>query len=182
MNCPVCKTSDLSAIELEEDLPVHVCADCDGHWISGRGYHDWLQRRGETLPERAYEGPEITVGDTQQAKICPECSRILLRYNVGRGTGFAIDHCGACNGVWLDRGEWDALKGRNLHDEVNRIFTAPWQSQARREERRQNLDHIYARRFGDDYDEIKRVRQWLESHPERDRLLAFLTDSDPYAT
>jgi Zn-finger nucleic acid-binding protein len=133
------------------------------------------------LPEKPYDGPEIEISDTQLAKVCPECSCLMLRYRVGRGTTFAIDHCGACSGVWLDRGEWDSLKGRNLHDEINAILTIPWQTQARREERRRNLDKIYAKQFGDSYGEVQRVRAWLDAQPNRDRVLAFLMDRDPYS-
>jgi Zn-finger nucleic acid-binding protein len=181
MKCPSCKTTDLTAADLESGLTAHVCESCQGHWISGRGYHDWLDRHGATLAEKTYDGPDIVIADTQNAKLCPECARILLRYKVGRGTDFTLEHCGACNGVWLDRGEWDALKVRNLHDEINAILTVPWQTRARLEERRRNLDQIYAARFGADYDELKRIRTWVDGHPERDRVLAFLTDPDPYS-
>jgi Zn-finger nucleic acid-binding protein len=34
---------------------------------------------------------------------------------------FAIEHCGQCEGVWLDKDEWTALKGRSLHDDLQRI-------------------------------------------------------------
>ena len=72
--------------------PTSRCPACEGHWISGRAYFDWLDSHGDALPERTYEGPEILIADTQLAKLCPECSRILLRYVVGHGTDFAIDH------------------------------------------------------------------------------------------
>src|SRR5262245_23258901 len=181
MNCPVCKSNDLVAVELDTGLAAGRCPTCAGHWISGRAYFEWLDRHGETLPERTYEGPEIVIADTQQAKLCPECSRIMLRYAVGHGTDFAIDHCSACNGVWFDRGEWEALERRNLHDEVNAILTVPWQTAAHREERRRHLEEIYERRFGEDYEEMKRIRRWLDTHPKRDSILAFLSDTDPYS-
>jgi len=168
-------------VELDTGLVAGRCPTCEGHWISGPAYFEWLDRHGETLPERTYEGPEIVIADTQQAKLCPECSRIMLRYVVGHGTNFAIDHCGACNGAWFDRGEWEALEGRNLHDEVNAILSVPWQTAAHREERRRHLDEIYERRFGEDYDEMKRIRRWLDEHPQRDFILAFLSDTDPYS-
>jgi len=77
-------------------------------------------------------------------------------------------------------GEWDVLKGRNLHDEAHLVFTAPWQDAVRREESRVRLDALYRQRFGADYDEIKRIREWLRHHPDRDHVVAFLTDPEPY--
>jgi Zn-finger nucleic acid-binding protein len=104
----------------------------------------------------------------------------MLRYKVGHGTGIALDQCAACNGMWFDRGEWDLLKGRNLYDEVHLVFTAPWQSAVRKEESRTRLDAIYRQRFGSDYDEVRRIREWIYGHPERDHIIAFLTDPEPY--
>ena len=44
-----------------------------------------------------------------------------------------------------------------------------------------HLEKIYERHFGQDYPEIKRIRQWLEKHPERDRIVAFFNDPDPFS-
>ena len=181
MNCPVCKTHELSISDLESGLAGELCEGCAGYWLSGRAYQSWLRAKGEILPEKPYDGPDLVIADTQTAKICPECRRIMLRYTVGHGTGFGLDQCGACFGVWLDKGEWEALKGRNLHDEINRVFTLSWLSEARKEERRSHLERIYARHFGGDYGEVKRIREWIDAHPERDRILAFLSDPDPFA-
>ena len=61
------------------------------------------------------------------------------------------------------------------------IFTKPWQTEVRKEERRKHLEKIYERHFGGDYSEIKRIRQWLDTHPERGRIVAFLNDVDPFS-
>lgn len=180
MNCPVCKTEKLGHTTLDEQVPAYECRECRGHWISSREYWQWLEQHGPTLPEQPGGGPEIVVLDSKQVKVCPECRRLMLRYQVGHGTGIGLDQCSACNGIWFDRGEWDLLKSRNLHDEVHMVFTAPWQTAVRRDESRERLDGIYRQRFGDDYDEVKRIRAWIDGHPEREKIVAFLTDPDPY--
>ncbi len=82
--------------------------------------------------------------------------------------------------MWFDRNEWEVLKSRNLHDDVHTIFTAFWQSGVRKEEMRKNLDYMYLTKFGEeDYAEIKRVRAWLDEHPRRTELLAYLNDRNP---
>ena len=180
MNCPVCKSHELKSVELDSKLSAFACDTCGGNWINSSRYWDWLKEHGPNLPEKSVEGETINVSDHQQAKLCPECRRIMLRYKIGHGLGFSVDQCAGCNGVWLDSKEWDALKSRNLHDDINLIFTEPWQSAARKEEAHQHLDAIYAKQFKQDYDELKRIKRWLDNHPERERIIAFLNDADPY--
>lgn len=105
----------------------------------------------------------------------------MVKYLVGRGLPFTIDHCHGCKGIWLDGNEWEALKKRNLHDDLNLMFTSFWQKEAQRQARKKKMEGIYVDRFGaDDYTEIKRIRYWLETKTNREELLAFLIDKDPY--
>jgi Zn-finger nucleic acid-binding protein len=180
MNCPVCKTHKLNSVELDSKLSAFACDSCGGNWINSSKYWGWLEQHGPSLPEKPAEATTINVSDQQHAKLCPECRRIMLRYKVGHGLGFYVEQCSACNGVWLDTNEWEALKSRNLHDDINLIFTAPWQSEARKEEAREHLDAIYAKQFKQDYEEIRRIRRWLDGHPDRERIINFLNDADPY--
>jgi Zn-finger nucleic acid-binding protein len=181
MRCPACNTVALTFIYLESNLPSHLCQTCEGHWVSSSEYEAWLKQHGERLPEKPFEGTPLHVPDHSRAKLCPECECILIKYEVGHGLSFTLEQCGHCQGIWFDKNEWESLKQRNLHDEVHKVFTASWQIQARKEERKQNLEQIYLSRFGQaDYSEIKRVREWIYLHPHREELLAFLNDLNPY--
>jgi hypothetical protein len=43
------------------------------------------------------------------------------------------------------------------------------------------MRQIYFDRFGEeDYEEISRIRHWLETKTNREQLIAYLTDKDPY--
>lgn len=43
------------------------------------------------------------------------------------------------------------------------------------------LNALYREKFGEsDYEKIKQVRAWLEANPNRNTLLAYLMDEDPY--
>jgi hypothetical protein len=43
------------------------------------------------------------------------------------------------------------------------------------------MDNLYLQKFGeDDYQHVRKVREWLENHPKRGMLLAFLQADDPY--
>lgn len=180
MNCPACLTAQLAPSSLEESLASSKCEACGGNWIRGSEYWSWLARHGENLPEREEQTPGPSAPEPVEPRSCPECRSLMFRYKVGHGLGFTLDQCAACKGIWFDRDEWEALRARNLHDDINAVFTAPWQAAASREERRRRLEAMYVNKFGaGDYAEIKRVRAWLDAHPRRHELLAYLTDRDP---
>lgn len=181
MNCPNCKNAYLQAQEIEDNLPAQVCDNCDGKWISHENYESWLKFHGEILPEiPAGEESGMTIPHFQLARLCPKCKRILIKYKVGHNIPFQIDRCGDCAGVWLDQNEWETLKSRNLHDELNKIFTDHWQEQVSREETRRKLETIYQEKFGaDDYRQIRDFKSWIDTHDKRSEILAYLDDPNP---
>lgn len=180
MNCPVCKTAELSLNKLESDLSSLSCANCGGNWIQGAQYWKWLEQHGENLPELKDQTNDLPLSETQEHIDCPECRWRMVKYLVGRGTGFTLDHCHGCKGIWFDRNEWEVLRKRNLHDDLNSVLTEFWQAEALKEERKKRLERIYISKFGvDDYAEIKRMRAWLTGHQKKHELLAYLTDENP---
>jgi len=181
MHCPVCGTTILSYKQLDEGLEAKECSTCGGHWISSSDYWDWLDKHGETLPEKSFSDILFDIKDLDKAILCPDCGHILLKFKVGHGIDFFLDHCNSCNGVWLDKNEWNALKDRNLHDEIHRIFTTSWQKQIRKDELANRMEQIYLEKFGnEDYEKVKKIKKWLDSHPRRSTLLAYLNDPNPY--
>ena len=131
--------------------------------------------------ERLHHEETLSLAEPGVPVDCPECRFRMVKYLVGRGLDFTVDHCAGCKGIWLDRNEWEALKKRNLHDDLHGIFTQFWQAGAQREQRKKRLRQIYLDRFGEkDYEEISRIRHWLETKTNREQLIAYLTDKDPY--
>ncbi|MGI9066582.1 MAG: zf-TFIIB domain-containing protein [Pyrinomonadaceae bacterium] len=180
MNCPVCKSSELVPTDLESGLPALQCDNCHGKWIRGAEYWKWLEEH-PNLPERGQEDTGLTLAEPGKPIDCPECRFRMVKYLVGRGFSFTLDHCQGCKGIWLDRNEWEALKARNLHDDVNSMLTAFWQDEAQKEVRKKRMEQIYIGRFGaDDYAEIEKIRTWLATRPNKQDLLAYLTDKDPF--
>lgn len=181
MQCPVCKTKQCKPIELGDNLKAASCEACGGHWISHQNYSAWLKRHGDTLPEKPFSEVEFDVNDIRDAKLCPDCNQILLKYKVGHGLDFFVDHCPSCGGVWLDANEWNALQDKNLHDEIHKIFSTSWQSQIRGDQMARKLDQVYENRLGSEsYEKAKDIRHWIHSHPQKQVILAFLADDDPY--
>ncbi|MCB1024099.1 MAG: zf-TFIIB domain-containing protein [Acidobacteria bacterium] len=181
MNCPVCKTRSFESREIEPKLDVEVCKTCRGIWISRENYDVWLDHHGAILPEIPGDAdPNMTIPEFELARLCPKCRRILIKYKVGRNLPFNIDRCGNCAGVWLDRDEWETLKSRNLHDELNRVFTDHWQEEVKRETTRAALKSIYEEKFGEeDYAKIRDFKRWADSHEKGDEILAYIRDKNP---
>ena len=181
MKCPVCKEALDYHTLLDSQLPAYRCRRCEGLWISAREYLRWLKMQPALLPQRPADKADLPTWDTPQPKLCPQCGHLLVRYRVLPNADFYLDRCGNCNGIWFDKNEWDVLVARNLHDKVNQFFTQSWQARLRAEEARTKLDRLYLERFGaGDYARIKEVRHWLQNHPQRSMLLAFLQSDDPY--
>jgi len=181
LKSPLFPKDFLRPVLLADGLKAYVCDKSGGHWISNEDYQAWLKDHGETMPEKTDCEVDLEFQDAKQAKICPECGRILIKYNVGHGLPFFVDHCPGCGGVWLDKNEWEALREKNLHDEIHKIFSSHWQSGIRQDELRIKFATIYEKRFGrEGYQNVKHFREWLVTHPQRAEILAYLEAKDPY--
>lgn len=180
MKCPVCK-SELHTNELEPSLFSQQCSTCHGNFIAGKEYWEWVEKHGSDAAERVPNGETLTLAEPGLQIDCPECRFRMVKYLAGRDLPFTIDHCHGCKGIWLDGNEWEALRKRNLHDDLNLMFTSFWQTEAQRLARKKKMEQIYINRFGaEDYAEIKRIRHWLEGKTNREELLAYLIDRDPF--
>ena len=59
------------------------------------------------------------------------------------------------------------------------MFGEPWQRRLRRAEHHVRMDVIYRAKFGAaDYAEVRRVKAWLDAHPQRQALRAYLNAED----
>jgi len=180
--CPVCAVK-LNRILLEQNLPAYSCTSCDGIWISSNEYLSWLTpQRGMAIEGIDLDGDiPLPVVDHRKALLCPDCGHILRRFKIWPAIEFHLDRCGGCNGIWFDRNEWQVLKAKDLHHNVPVFFTDVWQEKLRNEEMKRRFEKMYREKFGaEDYQRIKEIRAWLAAHPQGGRLLAYLTDKDPY--
>jgi Zn-finger nucleic acid-binding protein len=182
----MCKKAELHPSSYDGQLPINVCHACGGAWLRANDYAYWLKTQSPgkyDLVQAAEITHRFPVSDSNQAAICPDCGHLLRSYQIASSIDFHLDRCGNCNGIWLDKNEWEALKAADLHDEVYRFFTQPWQKHIQDEVTARKLDEMYQERFGDlDYERIKEIRNWLQGHPKQNLLLAYLLDHDPYSS
>lgn len=174
MKCPVCRTEVLHTSKLEGGLPVSTCFQCGGNWLSSTNYQRWLEDRSGPAPSISSERP-LPVEDTSKAKLCPECGHILIRYMVSHDIDFNLDHCGNCHGVWFDQNEWEVLLRHNLHGNLHKVFNEQWQRNLMRDTLHKRQANQYRKKLGDeDFSKLQRIKKWLDEHPRRDLLLAYL--------
>jgi Zn-finger nucleic acid-binding protein len=162
-------------------LAGHACPTCEGIFLRSTDYWAWRDQQAGDLPDQPDPTPVALDRETSRAKQCPYCQHLLLPYRIAVDLVFTIDHCDACNSMWFDRGEWQTMQRRNLHDNLHQMFAAPWQRRLRQVQHRQAMAAIYTEKFGEDgYAEARRVKAWLDAHPHAAALRAYLNAPDPY--
>lgn len=176
MQSPLGSHQTLERVELESGLIAFRCPETGGHWIPAEHYWRWhgTQPEEERLPDDAEPlGSPVSEFD-DMVKLCPESGTVMMRYRVGHGQAFRVDRS-RTGGIWLDGGEWEALKAGNLHHAIHRIFTAPWQSAVRQEALSEAWHTQLRERLGDDlFTRLKALGRELAEHPHREAALAFL--------
>jgi Zn-finger nucleic acid-binding protein len=188
MNCPICKDVKLTEKPLEGGLTASGCSGCGGIWIDSPRYWQWIESRpggrAEPAPNKSLDlATQRPVKDSGPGKFCPGCGRFLARARPAQGMAFFVNRCGGCGGIWLDAGEWENLRAVGLHDQIHFIFSDSWQAELAKAERTRQHEQLLAEKLGPDaLNEIKRIKGWLDGHPKRAELYAFLVgpkDSGP---
>ncbi len=175
--CPACKKETLAYHQLEANLGASKCTKCAGIWINSTQYEHWLNALSQrpSTPASADGGVRLSSGERPKAKFCPQCKYILTKYKVGHGVDFSLNRCAHCGGMWFDQNEWEILASRNMHVNVHSIFSASWQQSVRSEEHQAAMTEIWRDLLGEaDLAEIKRIKEWLQNHPQAPTLYAFL--------
>lgn len=167
----------MERITLESGLHAYRCPTTGGHYITTADYMGWLQQQPARLPHLPKtDFTSVLTSKQTSALICPESGTIMQRFKVGHGFEFAIDRSIA-GGVWLDNGEWEALKERNFHDEIHLVFTAPWQKHVREDQAQEAYYSMLKSTLGIElFERLDALKTELADHPQRNPALAFLTE------
>lgn len=173
MNSPVYPEVRLQFAEIEPGLKAYRCPRSGGVWIPLDFYLEW-QRKQATVAELPSVAPVLDDDSKQPIRICPESGRLLLRYRVGHGLQFRVDQSPATGGIWLDAGEWEALKAKGLHTALNMIFTAGYQRNLREAEYMETVEKVFREKIGVDFERVVEFKRWAAAHPERANILRYL--------
>lgn len=179
MKCPNCKSSNLIPSYLEGLFRAHTCSNCNGNWLLVEDYVAWKERN----PEFTFSSEVVfEAEDTKRALLCPVSGVIMHKYKIAHDSGHKLDYSPIVGGVWLDKGEWEYLKEKNLAGSMNKVFTSQWQKAIREKNAEITFKDIYQEKFGEEtYAKVKEVREWLNNHPCKTDLRAYILAENPYS-
>lgn len=106
MKCPAC--SALLFRRVIEEIELDVCKNCHGTWFD----RFELQKISATEFE---ETPVFDVDVSNEPKLdrrCPKDRFPLMRHFFSKNIRLMIDTCPKCAGIWLDPGEFSAVRNQ----------------------------------------------------------------------
>ena len=108
MKCPLCKIemSNRSFKNIEFD----VCDKCKGVWFDKNELRKAKDAADKDLNWMDFEiwKHKDKFKISRRKLICPKCKQSLVAINYG-STNIKIDYCPACEGTWLDKGEFKKI-------------------------------------------------------------------------
>ena len=119
MDCPVCKTSAMIVLELDE-VEVDYCTECQGIWLDAGELE--LLLGGAAGAESLIKSFQEAKTDEKRRK-CPICLRKMDKVHVGEpgGKQELIDRCAHNHGLWFDRGELENILKLAHFDDAGRV-------------------------------------------------------------
>lgn len=125
MNCPKCSGTFVS--HTMEFTAVDQCQLCGGYWFDG-GEFAKSQSASQTDTRwmdvdlwKNQESFHVTVG----ALKCPRCGSQMAAIKYGE-TQVTVDTCANCEGVWLDKGEYEQILAA-LNEQVSSMNVKDYQ-------------------------------------------------------
>lgn len=123
MECPRCNTV-LKQNQLNDvnfTVEVDSCPGCGGSWFDN-GELTRLEKIIEPIFFEIRKIPE-TKEQIKQMK-CPSCSAqpYLEKIQHARDEKVIVDICNSCNGVWLDKGELEAIQKENWLVTISNLY------------------------------------------------------------
>ncbi|MEM7417464.1 MAG: zf-TFIIB domain-containing protein [Gemmatimonadota bacterium] len=155
-----------------EGLRNKACGACGGRWVELSDYWRWRASGVET--EGSVATTSIVLAEEALFRACPSDGYRLAQYDVGDPLAFSLDQCRNCGGVWFDGGEWESLIAHRLSDQLPLILSDEWQSRVQEAARRDLERKQWERQLGADLGRIEEIKSWLDEHPKRSELYAFL--------
>jgi Zn-finger nucleic acid-binding protein len=115
MRCPR-DQAPLERQTYKNEIQVDRCTSCRGIWLD-RGELELIQETSQRSDASALRGIQVIASAYELARqkarpdiACPKCERTLAPREYAHCSQILIDLCPGCGGVWLDRGELEALE------------------------------------------------------------------------
>jgi Zn-finger nucleic acid-binding protein len=174
--CGCAKGATFERHKPAEGLHTRRCTHCLGVLLLLKDYRVWRDRHFSSLPTIE---PHPMSGQEQssKARFCPLCQHLMGRYRTGDAASFWLDYCPTCDAVWLDDGEWVLLEKSGFAPYLDTLLTERWQKLIQSKKTLSYRDERLRARFGEEtLAEIQRIKTWLDAHPRKKELLAYLVE------
>lgn len=125
LDCPKCM-GELRETKIEDKkgnvIAVDQCYGCSGIWFEKDEFRNAQKLKinfSDEASAKELQGEWRDVVYDLKIARCPVCKKDMERIKSSRLSTVVIDHCRACDGIWLDGGEIRLLmKGRPLQKVV----------------------------------------------------------------
>ena len=129
MICPVCK-NPLVVLELDQ-IEIDHCLNCGGIWLDAGE----LELLLETDEERDRFVKLLIEDESVKEKKypCPICNKKMTKVFVGEEKKILVDKCRRNHGLWLDKGELEAvieLSSQNREGKIINLLKQMFESSA----------------------------------------------------
>lgn len=104
LNCPDCAAS-LKPV-FYEGVQVNFCLQCSGMFLDKKKLNNIQQSREIDIPTSTPAAPR----KSEVGRNCPACNTSMQKVKYGKFRNTIIDICKYCSGIWLDKGELEAIQ------------------------------------------------------------------------
>ncbi len=117
LTCPRCEGLKLECQEIN-GIRIDTCGKCGGVWLH-KGELDAITHPHDGDIE--YCSTDAADIDSISDACCPKCKGTkMVKVNFISFSDIVLEHCRKCQGLWLDRGELDAINA-----EIDKMQKAP---------------------------------------------------------
>lgn len=173
--CPNCRGYELRHTLLVENLPAYGCPNCDGLLLSLVIYRHWRETESPRIDSEESIQTLESVADTTEAISCPKCRALMTKFRIAADIPNRLDYCAHCDDLWFDACEWAQVASIAKSGRLAEIIGRPWQRKIRRDITDQMEANRMQELLGTDYPMFAKFHDWFRSHPQKYRLLAFLS-------
>lgn len=123
MQCPRCESplQEETIKDISNSIQVDACHKCGGTWFD-KGE---LEQIDKIVELSIIEIRKIPDKQSQFKKLhCPSCNLHpkMSKLEHQRDKKVIIDYCQVCKGIWLDKGELEAIQKDNLVKTVGKVL------------------------------------------------------------
>lgn len=115
--CPACGAEMRKVFVKSANCYLDVCLDgCGGIYFDNEEFDKINQAQAE-IPELvdALKDKHFMLVDTEKARMCPDCSHIMIKSFSSQNNEVEVDTCKNCGGVFLDCNELFQIRNQDIN-------------------------------------------------------------------